>query len=134
MEVFVLPLVGGLLIGIASSLLLFFNGKISGISGILAGALEKPLLYWRYFFLLGLSLGGFLLHLFEPRYFSYEISGSWISAVLGGVIVGFGTRLAGGCTSGHGVCGLPRFSKRSWLATVLFISSAMVTVWVRKFF
>jgi uncharacterized protein len=136
MEFWVLPLLGGVLIGLAATILLFFNGKIAGVSGILGGALNAPTKenYWRYFFILGLILGSLFLKFFYPQFFNYEVPGGWTAAIIGGLIVGYSTRLGSGCTSGHGVCGLARFSKRSWLATVTFMISAMITVAVVKLF
>jgi len=136
MEFWILPLLGGVLIGLAATILLYFNGKIAGVSGILGGALKAPAKenYWRYFFILGLVLGGFFLNLFYPQFFKYEPPMGWTAAIIAGLIVGYSTRLGSGCTSGHGVCGLARFSKRSWLATVTFIISAMITVAVVKLF
>ncbi len=136
MEFWVLPLLGGVLIGLAATILLFFNGKISGISGILGGALRAPTKenYWRYFFILGLVLGGPFLNLFYPQFFKYEPPMGLTSAIIGGLIVGYSTRLGSGCTSGHGVCGLARFSKRSLVATATFMISAIITVAVVKLF
>ncbi len=136
MEFWVLPLLGGVLIGLAATILLYFNGKIAGVSGILGGALRAPTKenYWRYFFILGLIVGSLFLSFLYPQFFKYEVPGGWTAAIIGGLIVGYSTRLGSGCTSGHGVCGLARFSKRSWLATVTFMISAMVTVAVVKLF
>lgn len=136
MDFWILPLLGGVLIGLAATILLYFNGKIAGISGILGSALKAPTKenYWRYFFLLGLTVGGLILNLFYPQFFKYEPPMGWTAAIIAGLIVGYSTRLGSGCTSGHGVCGLARFSKRSWLATATFMISAMITVAVVKLF
>ncbi len=125
---------GGLLIGLSAVLLLWLNGRIAGISGILNGALARQPgdSAWRVTFLVGLLLGGGLFwwltpHAFEPR------QGFPISLLLGaGFLVGFGTRLGSGCTSGHGVCGLGRRSMRSVLATVTFVGCGMLTVFVTR--
>ena len=124
-EVWFYPLIGGIIIGIASSLMLAFNGRIAGISGILGGALAKPSgqFFWRYSFLLGLSLGGILVYFAEPEFFNYKVKLGWFEAVVGGLLVGYGTQMGSGCTSGHGVCGLPRLSIRSIVATVLNVRS-----------
>lgn len=116
-------LLGGLLIGIAVSLMLLFNGRITGISGIIGGIL-RPVngdLTWRLFFLLGLFLGGITLKFFSPDSFEDLSSQSILDFAIGGLLVGFGTLLGNGCTSGHGVCGISRLSVRSILATITFI-------------
>ena len=131
-----LSLMGGILIGLSSTMLLFFNGKIAGISGILGSSLKEPSTenYWKYTFILGLILGSLILSFFYPQFFKYEVPMGWTAAIFGGFVVGYSTRLGSGCTSGHGVCGLPRFSKRSWVATVTFMISAMITVAIVKLF
>lgn len=123
-------LLGGVLIGIAATLLLWLDGRIAGISGIVNGALEGPRNErgWRLAFLAGLmGAGAFTLWLTDSM-------NGWPSpsatTVLAGLLVGFGTRLGNGCTSGHGVCGLGRLSPRSLAATVVFVLSAMLTVFV----
>jgi uncharacterized membrane protein YedE/YeeE len=134
MKPYILPFSGGILIGLATTILLYFNGKITGVSGILGSSLKKPEQenYWRLTFLLGLFLGGFIFSFFKPEFFQYEINRGWILAIIAGLLVGYGTRLGSGCTSGHGICGLPRFSKRSWVATITFMISAIITVAVMK--
>jgi uncharacterized protein len=136
MEFWILPLLGGVLIGLAATILLYFNGKIAGVSGILGGVLKTPTKenYWRYTFLLGLIFGSLIFSFIYPQFFKYEIPRGWTAAIVGGLFVGYSTRLGSGCTSGHGVCGLARFSKRSLVATVTFMVSAMVTVAVLKLF
>ncbi len=127
------PLIGGVIIGIATSLMLFFNGKITGISGICANAftsLNKKD-FWRISFLLGLIVGAIFMKFFFPNFFNYELNFSYIEMVIAGLLVGFGTQLGSGCTSGHGVCGLPRLSARSLVATLTFISFGILTVLVR---
>jgi uncharacterized membrane protein YedE/YeeE len=125
-------LFGGMLIGISASVMLLFNGKIAGISGILAGLLSptKNDTLWRGIFIAGLLTGGLLLRIFSPQVFTFGISRSWAALVLAGLLVGFGTRLGNGCTSGHGVCGLSRFSPRSLVATITFIVTGAVAVYV----
>lgn len=128
-----LPLGGGALIGLAASIFLLFNGKISGISGILGGAIgtKKQDLSWRMAFLLGLVVGGpLLLFITNYPFVNYEINVSWWRIVLGGLLVGLGTRIGSGCTSGHGVCGISRMSMRSLLATMTFIVFGILTVYI----
>jgi uncharacterized protein len=125
-----LALLGGALIGLASVLLMLLNGRIAGISGILGGTLgtvgdDRG---WRLTFIAGLIIApivlGFLGHpLPEP-----QMPASWGLVVAGGLLVGFGARLGGGCTSGHGVCGIARLSARSIAATAIFIASGIIAV------
>ncbi len=121
--------IGGLLIGLSAFLMLFINGEILGISGIVSRTLTriKSEHLWRYFFIIGLLSGGIITKYLQPSYFEYDISLSWVDAMLGGLLVGIGTNLGNGCTSGHGICGLSRFSKRSLVATCLFMSVAIAT-------
>lgn len=126
---------GGLLIGLAASLLLLANGRIAGISGILGGLLgttgqERR---WRLAFIGGLLLAPALWASVAPypqAHFVPNGNGDWFALALGGLLVGFGTRLANGCTSGHGVCGLARFSRRSLLAVGTFMGFGFATVFV----
>ena len=124
-------LIGGSIIGIAVSLLLLFNGKVLGVSGIL-GELFNNLLsknYWRLFFVLGLLISPLIYSIFHPIPL-IEISSNKLLIIVGGLLVGFGSRLGSGCTSGHGVCGLARLSVRSFIATMTFIFFGFVTVFV----
>jgi uncharacterized membrane protein YedE/YeeE len=123
---------GGILIGLSASAMLLFNGKIAGISGILAGLLNptKKDTAWRAAFVAGLLAGGFLLVLFSPQTFTIGITRSTGAFALAGLLVGVGTRLGNGCTSGHGVCGISRLSPRSFVATVTFIISGAAAVYV----
>jgi len=125
-------LIGGMLIGLSASAMLLFNGKIAGISGIVAGLLSptKNDTLWRGVFIAGLLTGGLLLRIVSPQVFPMGISRSWAALVLAGMLVGFGTRLGNGCTSGHGVCGLSRFSPRSLIATLTFIATGAAAVYV----
>ena len=125
-------LVGGLLIGGAATLLLWFNGRIAGISSIARGLLEwKPGdLLWRLLFLGGLVAGaGVFYALFGQAPASRPNFPVWLLGI-GGVLVGFGTSLGNGCTSGHGVCGLGRLSVRSLAATLIFLVTGIVTTYV----
>jgi len=124
-------LIGGSIIGIAVSLLLLFNGKLLGVSGILGELFNNPLSknYWRLFFVLGLLISPLIYSIFHPIPL-IEISSNKLLIIVGGLLVGFGSRLGSGCTSGHGVCGLARLSVRSFIATMTFIFFGFVTVFV----
>jgi len=121
---------GGLLIGLASVLLMGLSGRIAGVSGIIAGALEaRGDRAWRLAFLAGLVVGaGF--YAAASGEFIQELQGGPGAMALAGLLVGFGTRLGSGCTSGHGICGLARLSPRSAAATAMFMATAMLTVFV----
>ncbi|AUX41194.1 hypothetical protein SOCE26_026040 [Sorangium cellulosum] len=125
------PLLGGALIGLSASLLLLFNGRVAGVSGILGGLLvRKPGdAAWRAAFLAGLLLGGLALVAVHPGAFPPGAGGRSFGLVAAaGLLVGYGARLGNGCTSGHGVCGLSRLSVRSLAATAAFMATAAVTV------
>ncbi len=125
-------LIGGSLIGIAVTIMLLFNGRITGISGIVASSLAKPNKdgLWRWMFLAGMILGGGLVHSFYPDYF-INLSGRSLMLVgVAGLLVGYGTVLGSGCTSGHGICGISRFSIRSIMATLTFMGLGFFTVQV----
>ena len=124
-------LIGGALIGIAAALMLLADGRIAGISGILGGVLtpRKGDTLWRVVFLVSLIFGAWLLPFVQGRALAVYADNPWWITVLAGVLVGYGTRLGNGCTSGHGVCGIARFSTRSIVATLTFIASAMITVY-----
>ena len=129
----VASLAGGLLIGAASVWLLAAHSRIAGISGILHGLYAQPPgdRLWRWSFLLGLVAAGFAWHLYAGPAPAREGFGlGWAAAA--GLLVGFGTRIGGGCTSGHGVCGLGRFSMRSLVAVVIFMAIGMVTAVVAR--
>lgn len=125
-------LIGGMLIGLSASSLLLFDGKIAGISGIVGGILSpaKNDTLWRLLFVVGLLTGGFFFYYISPQSFEIGISRSAVALISAGLLVGFGTRLGNGCTSGHGVCGVSRLSKRSILATVTFLATGILTVFV----
>ena len=123
-----LAVLGGSLIGLAASLLLVTTGRIAGISGIIGGLLlGSPDRKWRYDFLFGLMIGGVALFLLQPNVFSVSEYRSVSVISLAGLFVGFGVRMGNGCTSGHGVCGITRFSKRSIIATISFMFTGMLT-------
>lgn len=130
------PLLGGGLIGMAVTLLLFLNGRVAGISGILSLSLSRPSSdgFWRWFFLAGLIAGGAVIHVFNPGLFTNLSSRSTGLIVIAGLLVGYGTVMGGGCTSGHGVCGLSRLSIRSLVATITFMIFGFLSVQAVKFF
>lgn len=125
---------GGALIGVAVSLMLLFNGRVTGISGILSGIINRETAdkSWRVFFITGLICGGVLLQFFYPKAFIVISNAKNIDYILAGFLVGFGTLLGNGCTSGHGVCGISRFSIRSILSTITFIIFGIIGVLLFK--
>lgn len=129
--------IGGAIIGLSAAFLLYAKGRIAGISGIAGGVIypeSKDDIGWRIVFVLGLLLGGFL----------YQLSGLGVGIehieavatkpllITGGLLVGIGTQIASGCTSGHGICGLARKSPRSLAATLCFMASAILTVYITR--
>jgi uncharacterized membrane protein YedE/YeeE len=128
-----LPLMGGLMIGAAASLLLLLHGRIAGISHIVGGLWSAAAgdRAWRGWFIAGLLAGGVTLAVFQPEAFGHPVA-SWLQLTIAGWLVGFGASLGNGCTSGHGVCGLSRRSLRSLLATLVFIGSGMATVYLTQ--
>ena len=126
-------LIGGALIGLSAALLMLFSGRIAGISGILGDLLAPGANYrdWRIAFLGGLIAAPLLyalVGLFGRFSLPVPAMPGWTAVVLGGLLVGFGVRLAGGCTSGHGVCGMARLSPRSIVATMIFMATAAIVV------
>ncbi len=133
MEEYINPLIGGLLIGATATFYLFSTGKVLGISGILAQAIFKKDKMLPIVFLIGLIIGGSFYGNLIPQMTAFpENRNIWL-LIASGLLVGYGTRLGSGCTSGHGVCGISRLSPRSIIATIVFISSAMITVYIVKF-
>lgn len=128
-------IIGGVLIGLAVSLMLLFNGRVTGISGILGGIIkpQKNDLNWRVAFVGGLLFGGILLRFLKPEAFIQVSSALAIDYIIAGLLVGFGTLLGNGCTSGHGVCGISRLSIRSIVATLTFILFGVISVLIFKF-
>jgi uncharacterized protein len=124
--------IGGLLIGLSTVLLILFNGRIAGISGIVGGVLtrEASEIGWRAVFVVGLLIGAFVYMLATGLALPVNIQASPPVTVIAGLLVGFGTRLGSGCTSGHGVSGIARFSKRSIVATLVFFITAIITVFL----
>ncbi len=125
-------LLGGLLIGLSTALLMLFNGRIAGISGIVGGLVrrEGSEAGWRAVFAAGLLLGAVAYVLATGRAFPVRVEASLPVMVAAGLLVGFGTRLGSGCTSGHGVSGIARLSRRSIVATLVFVGTAILTVFV----
>jgi len=127
----VLPALGGVLIGLAATLLLWGTRQTAGISSIVAGLAQTTSgdRRWRVELVLGLLAGGLAVFWLWPAALGAPPRGTpWL--VLSGLLVGFGARLGGGCTSGHGVCGVARLSKRSIVATLVFVATGMLTVWL----
>lgn len=129
MNAYLPALAGGLLIGLSAATLLLVNGRIAGISGLVAGLAqpgERRLSDLA--FLLGLGLGPPLFAAMAGHWPLMRIEASWPVLAVAGLLVGFGTRLGSGCTSGHGVCGLARLSPRSLVAVLVFLATGMLTV------
>lgn len=127
-------IIGGLFIGLAVSIMLLFNGRVTGISGILGGIVKpkKNDLDWRLAFFIGLISGGALLFYLKPEQFVNLSQASTADYIIAGFLVGFGTLLGNGCTSGHGVCGISRLSIRSILSTLTFIGFGVISVLIYK--
>jgi len=132
MHPFLAALLGGALIGLSASLLLLLNGRIAGISGIVGGLLPPaaPDRDWRLAFVAGLLVVGFGATLLTPGVFDAAPVRGWAPTIVAGLLVGFGTSLGNGCTSGHGICGLSRLSPRSLASVLTFMGTAGVTVYV----
>jgi uncharacterized membrane protein YedE/YeeE len=126
------PLAGGFLIGTSALAMLALLGRITGISGIFAGVLNAEAGLWRWSFLAGLIIAPLLYHALGGQPVPAASSAGWPLVIVAGLLVGFGTRHAGGCTSGHGVCGIGRLSPRSIAATATFIAAGMLTVFVTR--
>lgn len=126
-----LAIIGGGLIGIASAALYVLNGRIAGVSGIFGDLFidrNSGQIAWRFAFVFGLVLGGGVVRALVPEIAGVPLRPGWLLLIVGGVLVGFGTRLGRGCTSGHGICGIARLSRRSVAATIVFMLSAIITV------
>jgi uncharacterized membrane protein YedE/YeeE len=132
MEQWMTALAGGVLIGLAATLLLWLNGRIAGISGILSGVLlpKSGDTAWRAAFLAGLMVAAGFYMAMAPNAPQPRTDFSRAGLVIAGLLVGFGTRMGNGCTSGHGVCGLGRLSLRSLAAVVTFMVTAIVTTFL----
>ncbi|MFN0038062.1 MAG: YeeE/YedE family protein [Burkholderiales bacterium] len=125
------PLAGGALIGLAAAGLWFSLGRIAGVSNILGGTLSGGTDFaWRLAFLAGLFLAGAATFVWAPNHIRFDLPVGWMQVCVAGFLVGFGTLLGGGCTSGHGVCGVARISPRSLVATGLFMANGAAAVYV----
>ncbi|PRH84808.1 hypothetical protein C5L14_25065 [Labrys okinawensis] len=121
------PLFGGMLIGAAAVLLLLANGRVAGISGIVGRLLGGQRVVDNGAFIVGLVLGPLVFAVFKGSLPAMTVSTPWPLVALAGLLVGFGTRMGSGCTSGHGIIGVARFSRRSIVATVTFLGSGLLT-------
>lgn len=136
MENYIPALIGGLIIGGSAALLLGLSGRIAGISGIFWNAISGGVQGnfkehgWRIAFVVGLIVGPFVVHALADVPIPSAPSGGAVMAIVAGLLVGFGTRMGSGCTSGHGICGMARFSPRSIVATLTFMAAGFVTVFV----
>lgn len=128
-------IIGGVIIGIAVSIMLLFKGRVTGISGIIGGIINPRVSdkNWRLLFIAGLFVGGIILRFVYPASFNFISTSKPYDYIIAGLFVGFGTLLGNGCTSGHGVCGISRFSIRSIVSTVTFIFFGMLSVAIFKF-
>ena len=126
--------VGGALIGLAAALLMAANGRIAGVGGILSGIGFAPRgdRQWRVYFVLGMIAAPLFYMLAAGQVPEFELAASWPLIVIGGILVGFGTRLGSGCASGHGVCGLSRLAPRSIVSVALFMAAGMIIVTLAK--
>lgn len=131
---YLLALSGGCLIGLATVLMMHFNGRVTGISGIVNGLFSYiPKDWaWRLSFLLGLYGGGWFMKIQRPEGFVDASGTDWPWLVAAGFLVGLGTIMGSGCTSGHGVCGISRLSKRSIVATMIFMGTGILTVYLKR--
>lgn len=127
-------LLGGILIGIASLLLLATSGRIAGISGICAGLFTRAQQEsrWRLVFVAAMLVTGLVVEVVAPSAITVDVDRSLLLFAGAGVLVGVGTQLGGGCTSGHGVCGMGRRSPRSLVATLVFVAVGMLTVFITR--
>ncbi|MBS9812889.1 YeeE/YedE thiosulfate transporter family protein [Vibrio sp. Vb2880] len=123
-----MSLLGGIIVGVSAITLMLFTGKTAGISGILNGAVESADRVWRIVFLIAMVLGGVFAVYVLGGHVPDQYSGSLILVIVAGLLVGVGTRIGNGCTSGHGICGIGRFSIRSVVATCTFMATAMLAV------
>jgi uncharacterized membrane protein YedE/YeeE len=132
----ILPLIGGLLVGLAASMMLLTHGRVLGVSGLVGGLLQRPGSDFgmRLSFLGGMLSAGVIFAFLRPELFpSGPFTPLWVTAIAG-FVVGFGTRLGNGCTSGHGVCGISRLSTRSLVATGTFMATGIATVFLVRTF
>ena len=124
---------GGLIIGLAVAVFFLLNGRLVGISGIASNALtEKENKFDNLLFLLGLIIAPIIYSIFSNGGVNISISNSYVLMIAAGLLVGVGTRISGGCTSGHGISGIGRFSLRSIIATITFMIAGILTVYIKK--
>lgn len=127
-------LLGGIIIGFAVLLFFLFNGRLIGISGIASNFItQQDKRFDNFLFLIGLVLGPFVYKILSNKEIEIVISNSFILLIIAGLLVGFGTRISGGCTSGHGISGISRFSLRSIIATITFILVGVITVLTKNY-
>ncbi len=128
--------IGGVLIGLSASVLLAFEGRIAGVSGIFGGVVvpKRGDTEWRAWFLAGLVVTGIVARIFFPAVFGAPVTQPLSMTIFAGALVGVGTQIGNGCTSGHGVCGISRGSKRSITATMIFMLTAALTVFFSRHF
>ncbi|KZX75563.1 hypothetical protein A3715_14315 [Oleiphilus sp. HI0009] len=138
MEAYIPALSGGLLIGAAAAVLLVLLGRVAGVSGVLFSTMTGLLKgdvsdnLWRILFLVGLVLGPIIVHQFGGLLIPDAPEGSITLAIVAGLLAGFGIKVGSGCTSGHGICGMARLSKRSIIATCTFMAAGFVTVFIAR--
>ena len=127
-------LLGGIIIGFAVLMFFLFNGRLIGISGIASNFItQQDKRFDNFLFLIGLVLGPFVYKILSNKEIEIVISNSFVLLIIAGLLVGFGTRISGGCTSGHGISGLSRFTLRSIIATVTFILVGVITVLIKNY-
>jgi hypothetical protein len=128
-------LIGGLIIGVAVVLFFITTGRLAGISGIVSSTLEKnENKFSNLLFIIGLVLGPLVIIFFSKNDLVFKMTSSIPLIIIGGLLVGLGTKIGRGCTSGHGICGISRLSLRSILATIIFMVFAMITVYIFQLF
>lgn len=127
-------LLGGAIIGVAVTLMLLLNGRVTGVSGIVGGLISsfKEKKSWRIMFILGLFSGGLVIRALHPEKLGVPIPNEDWMVVVAGLLVGFGSSMGSGCTSGHGVCGISRLSPRSIVATIVFMAAGITAVFLFK--
>lgn len=130
------PLIGGAAIGLAASLMLWANGRVMGVSGILGGVLKPKAkdTLWRVLFLVGILIGSFIIPKLGFSIMTIPFERGISAAIFGGLLVGIGTTIGNGCTSGHGVCGISRLSPRSLAATAVFMTLGILSVSLFNYF
>lgn len=134
MHHFLWAIIGGSLLGVSAVMMMAFNGRIAGVSGILSGSITQPTgdRLWRILFILGIVLGGAIPALISGDFRPPEPQAGTLLLVAGGLFVGIGTGLGSGCTSGHGICGMSRLSLRSIVATCTFMAAGFVCVYLLR--